>query len=85
VGLSIGEARAILVQQGFEVLVTEQPTADQPPGVVVFQAPPAGTEVAAGTRVAITVATAPEPTPTPTPTPRPTPTPEPTPQATGQP
>jgi serine/threonine-protein kinase len=85
VGLSIGEARAILVQQGFEVLVTEQPTDEQPPGVVVFQAPPAGTEVAAGTRVAITVATAPEPTPTPTPTPTPEPTPEPTPQATGQP
>ena len=79
VGLPSGEAQAILAQAGFDVRVTEQATSEQPPGVVVFQAPPAGTEVSAGARVAITVATAPAPTPTPTPTPTPAPTPAPTP------
>jgi serine/threonine-protein kinase len=82
VGLSSGEAQAILAQAGFEVLVTEQETDEQRPGTVVFQAPPAGTEVQAGARVAITVATAPAPTPTPTPTPQPTPQPTATPAPT---
>jgi serine/threonine-protein kinase len=73
VGLPSGEAEAILTQAGFEVRTTQQTTSAQPAGTVVFQAPPAGTEVTAGTRVAITVAVAPAPTPTPQPTPAPTP------------
>jgi serine/threonine-protein kinase len=68
VGLPSGEAQAVLAQAGFDVRVTEQTTSDSPAGTVVFQAPPAGTEVTAGTRVAITVAVAPAPTPAPTPT-----------------
>jgi serine/threonine-protein kinase len=75
VGLPSGEAEAILTQAGFEVRTTQQTTSAQPAGTVVFQAPPAGTEVTAGTRVAITVAVAPAPTPAPTPQPTPAPTP----------
>jgi len=79
VGKPSGEAQAILAQAGFDVRVTEEETSAQPPGVVVFQAPPAGTEVNAGTRVAITVAKAPAPVPTPAPTPPASPAPTPVP------
>jgi len=73
VGLPSGEAQAVLGQAGFTVVVTEEESTAQPEGRVVFQAPAAGTEAQAGSRVAITVAVAPAPTPTPTP-PAPSPT-----------
>ena len=46
-------------------------------GTVIGQSIPAGTEVAARTRIVLTVSLGPEPTPEPTPTPEPPPTPPP--------
>jgi eukaryotic-like serine/threonine-protein kinase len=75
VGLSSGEAQAILGQAGFEVRVIDEQTDREPPGTVLFQAPSAGDEVQAGTVVAITVAVAPPPEPSPEPEPEPEPSP----------
>ncbi len=83
-GLPEAEATAILNQAGFQVLVTDEESATDDPGTVLFQAPAAGTEVSVGSRVAITVAVAPAPQPTPEPTTAPT-QPPPTPEPTGSP
>lgn len=82
-GLPEAEATAILTQAGFEVLVSDEESATETPGTVLFQAPAAGTEVSVGSRVAITVAV--EPAPDPTPDPPPAQSPDPTPAATSAP
>ena len=81
----IAEATAILRQAGFEVIQNPEESDTVEPGIVLFQAPSPGTEVAFGSRVALTVSEAPAvqtPTPTQAPTPSPSPTTAPTPAAT---
>jgi uncharacterized membrane protein YgcG len=59
VGLPIEEARALLTQAGFEAVVTEEKTDQAPVGTVLWQEPPGGGSALPGSRVTITVATAP--------------------------
>ena len=82
----IAEATAVLRQAGFEVIENPEESDAVEPGIVLFQAPSPGTEVAFGTRVALTVSVAPEVvTPVPTPAPTPAPTTAATPATTPQP
>ena len=59
VGQPQDQAEAALGDAGFQVGTQEQEDADAEPGTVLAQDPPAGTQAAAGTRVTLTVATAP--------------------------
>ena len=59
VGRPQDQAEAALGDAGFQVGTQEQEDADAEPGTVLAQDPPAGTQAAAGTRVTLTVATAP--------------------------
>jgi serine/threonine-protein kinase len=65
------QARADLINAGFQVSVIHQQTNSVPEGTVISQNPKAGTLLTQGKIVTITVATAPPP-PTNTPTPTPT-------------
>jgi tRNA A-37 threonylcarbamoyl transferase component Bud32 len=67
-GETEAQARADLVNAGFEPGVLYQDDATAKPGTVIAQSPTEGTPTRLGSVVTITVATAP-PTPTPTPTP----------------
>lgn len=68
VGQSEAQARATIVNAGFDVQVVKQETSGATPGEVIAQSPPAGTLLQQGRVVTITVAVAP-PSPSPTPTP----------------
>jgi eukaryotic-like serine/threonine-protein kinase len=59
VGQPQEQAEAALGDAGFQVGTQEQEDADAEPGTVLAQDPPAGTQAAAGTRVTLTIATAP--------------------------
>jgi eukaryotic-like serine/threonine-protein kinase len=59
VGQPQDQAEAALGDAGFQVGTQEQEDADAEPGTVLAQDPPAGTQAAAGTRVTLTLATAP--------------------------
>ena len=79
VGMSEAQAKAEIVNAGFQVQTISQESGSYPAGTVLAQSPQSGA-AQKGTTVTITVATSPpKPTPTPTPEPTVTPTPEPTP------
>jgi len=59
---------------GLAVVTTSAPSAEVPAGVVIAQDPPAGTAVAPGVAVTLTVSSGP-PTPAPSPSPSPSPSP----------
>src|SRR5690606_14154423 len=82
VGELEAQARADLINAGFEVSVIRQTTDDKPAGTVLAQNPKADTLLQQGKIVTITVAVAPTPTPTPTPTSTPTDSSSPSPGST---
>jgi serine/threonine-protein kinase len=59
-GQSESSARAELEAAGFQVSVTEAPSDDTPEGLVSAQSPSAGSQVADGSTVQITISTGPE-------------------------
>ena len=65
VGLSEADAKTTLEGAGFKVTTTKAANADVPAGDVVSQSPAAGTVVAAGSTVTISVSTGPPPAPKP--------------------
>jgi serine/threonine-protein kinase len=67
IGDTEAQARATLVNAGFEVQVLTQEDAEATAGTVIAQSPEEGTPTRLGSVVTLTVATAP-PTPSPTPT-----------------
>jgi serine/threonine-protein kinase len=80
-GLPATEARTILEQAGFAVVIEDEVTDAAPAGSVLRQAPAAETTARLGTTVTLTAATAAEPPPEPEPEPTtsaPTPEPDPT-------
>ena len=81
-GRTEAQARADLTVAGFKVDVSYQVTSSASAGTVLAQSPDAGTPLARGETVAITVAQAPAPEPTDLPTPGPTDVPEPEPTVT---
>jgi beta-lactam-binding protein with PASTA domain len=78
VGRPEGRATDILENAGFDVSVEEDAETPSEPGQVLEQDPGAGTEVARGSTVTITVSRYEEPEPTPTETPTETPSETPT-------
>ncbi len=79
VGVSEGQARATIINAGFDVQVVTQETSSADPGEVIAQSPPAGTLLQQGRIVTITVAVAPPPSPSPSPTPTASASPSPSP------
>ena len=81
-GLVEAEAISALQNAGLGYAVTQTYDAAVPAGTVISQSVAAGTPVAAGTVVTLTVSLGPEPAPEPVPEPAPEPVPEPTPPET---
>ncbi|GAA3702684.1 Stk1 family PASTA domain-containing Ser/Thr kinase [Microlunatus aurantiacus] len=72
VGVNRERAETDAKAAGFKVRFTEQPTDEQPAGLVVSQDPASGSTLARGETISLVVAATPPPSPSPTPTPPPT-------------